>query len=213
LDVQGTTTTVDSTTVQIGDNIIELNGSGATFGGLMIGDVTAPNQVSGSILWDATNDYWIAGTSGSESKILTVGDTDNTVQFSKVGIGTGSDATYELKVSGDIGATGDIVAYISSDERLKDNIQLIENPIQKVEQLRGVTWEWNDEASDAAKDSPNVGVIAQDVERVLPELVHDRENGYKGVDYSKLTGLLIEAMKEQQRQLDEMRERLSQLEG
>jgi hypothetical protein len=70
LQVQGTTTTVDSTTVNIGDNIIELNGTGAVFGGIMIGDVTAPNQVSGSLLWDATNDYWIAGASGSESKVL-----------------------------------------------------------------------------------------------------------------------------------------------
>ena len=70
LEVQGTTTTIDSTTVNIGDNIIELNGTGAAFGGLMIGDVTAPNQVSGSLLWDATNDYWIAGPSGSESKVL-----------------------------------------------------------------------------------------------------------------------------------------------
>jgi hypothetical protein len=284
LDVQGTTTTVDSTTVQIGDNIIELNGAGAANGGMYVSDPTAPNTDTGSMIWDSTNDYWVAGVKGSEIKVLladgdsvisgsgqvdhdsttgfvanehidhsgvsiTAGDgltgggditetrtlnigagtgvtvnadsieigqavgTSDTVQFAKVGVGGASDATYELKVTGDIGATGDIVAYISSDERLKDNIQLIEDPINKLEQLRGVTWEWNDQASDAAKDSPNVGVIAQDVESVLPQLVHDRENGYKGVDYSKLVGLLIEAMKEQQSQLDEMRERLNNLEG
>ena len=68
--VQGTTTSVSSTTVNIGDNIIELNGTGAANGGLMIGDVTAPNQVSGSLLWDATNDKWIAGASGSEYDML-----------------------------------------------------------------------------------------------------------------------------------------------
>jgi len=68
--VQGTQTSVDSTTVNIGDNIIELNGTGAANGGLMIGDVTAPNQVSGSLLWDATNDKWIAGASGSEYDVL-----------------------------------------------------------------------------------------------------------------------------------------------
>ena len=81
LTVSGTTTTVDSTTVNIGDNIIELNGTGAAFGGIMIGDVTAPNQVSGSLLWDATNDYWIAGASGSESKVLLAGG-DNVVSGS-----------------------------------------------------------------------------------------------------------------------------------
>jgi fibronectin-binding autotransporter adhesin len=68
--VSGTTTTVNSTTVEIGDNIIQLNGSAAAFGGLIIVDTTAPNQVSGSLLWDAANDYWIAGASGSESKLL-----------------------------------------------------------------------------------------------------------------------------------------------
>ena len=70
LDIQGTTTTVDSTTVQIGDNIIELNGSGATNAGLVVKDATAPNTVSGSLLWDSTNDYWKAGALGSEEEIL-----------------------------------------------------------------------------------------------------------------------------------------------
>ena len=70
LTVSGTTTTVDSTTVNIGDNIIELNGSGAALGGLYVGDVTSPGLSSGSLLWDGTNNYWIAGPSGSEEKVL-----------------------------------------------------------------------------------------------------------------------------------------------
>ena len=134
--------------------------------------------------------------------------TNSTVQFAKVGVGGASDSTYELKVTGDIGATGDVVAYVSSDERLKKNIELISNPIQKVQALKGVTWVWKDEASDAAKASPNLGVIAQDVEKVLPQLVHDRENGYKGVDYAKMVGLLIEAIKDQQKQIDDLKSRL-----
>jgi len=73
LTVQGTQTVVDSTTVQIGDNIIELNGSGAANGGLLVKDATAPNTVSGSLLWDSTNDYWKAGALGSESKLLRAG--------------------------------------------------------------------------------------------------------------------------------------------
>ena len=70
LTVQGTTTQVDSTTIQLGDNIIELNGTGAANGGLLVKDPTAPNTVSGSLLWDSTNDYWKAGAVGSESKLL-----------------------------------------------------------------------------------------------------------------------------------------------
>ena len=88
-------------------------------------------------------------------------------------------------------------------------MEVISNPIEKVKSLRGVTWEWNELASEAAKQSPNVGVIAQEVEKVLPQLVHDRESGYKGVDYSKLVGLLIEAIKEQQVQIDELKSKLS----
>ena len=76
LTVSGTTTTVDSTTVNIGDNIIELNGSGAALGGIYVGDVTSPGLSSGSILWDGANNYWIAGVSGSESKVLLAGGDD-----------------------------------------------------------------------------------------------------------------------------------------
>jgi hypothetical protein len=111
-------------------------------------------------------------------------------------------------VSGALNVGGDVVAYASSDERLKNNIELISNPIEKVQQLKGVTWEWNENADELQQSLPNVGVIAQDVEKVLPQLVHDRDNGYKGVDYAKLTGLLIEAIKEQQKQIDELKSRL-----
>jgi hypothetical protein len=68
--VAGTQTIVDSTTVAIGDNIIELNGSGATNGGLYVKDATAPNTATGSLLWDSTNDYWVAGVKDEEIKIL-----------------------------------------------------------------------------------------------------------------------------------------------
>jgi hypothetical protein len=73
LTVAGTQTIVDSTTVQIGDNIIELNGSGVANGGLYVKDATAPNTATGSLLWDSTNDYWKAGVKDSESKILLAG--------------------------------------------------------------------------------------------------------------------------------------------
>ena len=111
-------------------------------------------------------------------------------------------------VTGAITATGDITAYASSDERLKDNIQNIENPIEKVQSLKGVTWDWNDNASDVQHSLPNVGVIAQDVEKVLPQLVRDNEGGYKAVDYDKLVGLLIEAVKDQQSQIDELKSKI-----
>jgi hypothetical protein len=81
LTVAGTQTIVNSTTVQIGDNIIELNGSSAANGGLYVKDATNPNTATGSILWDSTNDYWKAGVKDAESKIALMGG-DNLVTAS-----------------------------------------------------------------------------------------------------------------------------------
>jgi len=86
-----------------------------------------------------------------------------------------------------------------SDERLKKNIHTITNPIEKVNALRGVTFEFKKD------DQKQIGVIAQEVEKVLPELVSERPDGYKGVQYENIVGLLIEAIKEQQKQIDELR--------
>ena len=72
--VKGTTTAINSTTVAIGDNIIELNGTSAVNGGLLIKDPTSPNTISGSLLWDTTNDYWIGGQLGSEEKLIRQSD-------------------------------------------------------------------------------------------------------------------------------------------
>ena len=178
------------------------------------GDIALGTRTSGNYVASLVEGTGVTITNNSgegTTPTIAIGQavaTNSEVQFAKLGVGGAHDATYELKVTGDIGATGDIVAYVSSDERLKNNVEVISNPIEKVQSLRGVTWEWNELASDAVKQSPNVGVIAQEVEKVLPQLVHDRENGFKGVDYAKLTGLLIEAIKEQQKQIDELKSKL-----
>ena len=70
LTVQGSTTQVDSTTVNIGDNIIQLNGTGATNAGIVVRDATSPTFTSGSFLWDSTNDKWVAGPLGSEDEVV-----------------------------------------------------------------------------------------------------------------------------------------------
>lgn len=79
LTVSGTTTYVDSQTIQLGDNIIELTGTGSNFAGLLVNDNSGPQ--SGSLLWDAVNNYWIAGGEGSETKIL-LSEGDNVVSSS-----------------------------------------------------------------------------------------------------------------------------------
>ena len=105
-------------------------------------------------------------------------------------------------ISGSLNVTGDVVAYATSDERLKDNIQLISNPIEKVNQLRGVEFDWKDGMPKAGQH--DYGVIAQDVLNVMPELVNQRQDGYYAVDYDKIIGLLIEVVKEQEKRIKEL---------
>jgi hypothetical protein len=118
------------------------------------------------------------------------------------------DDSYMLATTSAFRVTGDVVAYYSSDKRLKDNLTLITDAVSKVSKLSGYSFDWNDK-QDVYKGH-DYGVVAQEVEEVLPELVTTRDNGYKAVKYEKLTVLLIEAIKEQQQQIDELKHLLSQ---
>lgn len=108
-------------------------------------------------------------------------------------------------ISGSLNVTGDITAFHSSDENLKNNIELISQPIDKIKQIKGVSFDWNEKSENTGHD---IGVIAQDIEKVLPELVATRDNGYKAVRYEKIVALLIEAIKDQQSQIDELKSKL-----
>ena len=99
-----------------------------------------------------------------------------------------------IDASGNGRFIGDVVAYSSSDERLKDNKKNINNALEKVESLNGVEFDWNDKQD--VYGGHDIGVIAQEVEKIAPELVSTRDNGYKAVKYEKLVPLLIEAIKE-----------------
>lgn len=111
LTVAGTTTAVNSTTIQLGDNIIELNGTGTANGGLVVKDPTAPNNVSGSLLWDSTNDYWKAGAKDAESKILLAGGDSVVSGSSQITItNTTGFTTYSSSVSASVSALSASVA-------------------------------------------------------------------------------------------------------
>jgi hypothetical protein len=99
----------------------------------------------------------------------------------------------------------DVVAY--SDERLKSNIKTIDNALEKVCSLRGVSFEKN--------NSPSIGVIAQEIEKVIPEVVqtNDDEMSTKAVAYGNLVGLLIEAIKEQEIKITSLENRLAAIEA
>ncbi len=133
----------------------------------------------------------------------------------RVGIGTVSPG-YKLQVSGTIDAEGLVYSFgvpLVSDQRFKKDVVAISNALDKVGRLHGVSFSWKtDEFPDRKfpKDR-QMGFIAQDVEPIVPEVVTTMNDGYKTVDYSKLTPLLVEAVKEQQKEIDELKRLVTQL--
>ena len=99
---------------------------------------------------------------------------------------------------------------VNSDERIKDNIKQIDGALEKVQAIRGVTYNRID-TDDPEKE--HTGVIAQDVEKVLPQVVHEDGQGIKSVAYGNMVGLLIEAIKEQQTQIDDLKAEVTRLKG
>ena len=119
-----------------------------------------------------------------------------------VSINSSSQGSYTFNVTGDIYATADVIAF--SDARVKEDVRTVENALDKVTKLRGVTYIKKDEENKKRK----MGVIAQEVLEVLPEVVHEDNDGYYGVSYGNIVGVLIEAIKEQQKQIDELKQEL-----
>lgn len=103
--------------------------------------------------------------------------------------------TNNLIVNGNVVANGDVVAYNSSDRQLKDNIIVIDNALDKVDRISGVRFTWNNEKQNCYT-GVDVGVLAQEIEEILPEAVVTRDDGYKAVRYEKIIPLLIQAIKE-----------------
>jgi hypothetical protein len=132
---------------------------------------------------------------------------DGNVQFGSLGVGTAASGT-----TGEIRATNDITAYYSSDKRLKTNIQPIQDPLTKLQKIGGYTFEWIPNKDIHSHTGNDIGVIAQEIEEVLPEVTTTRENGYKAVKYEKLTAYLIECVKEQQFHIQQLEDRLVKLE-
>jgi len=133
------------------------------------------------------------------STLHVVGDV--LIQTGALGVGVNPSAT-----DGRIDAGNDIVAFSTSDKRLKENITPIANALEKVRSLTGVEFDWKEETKSVhGYEGHDVGVIAQDVQAVLPEAVRTNDSGYLSVRYEKMIALLIEGMKEQQLQIDELK--------
>ena len=147
------------------------------------------------------------GTTGINAEANLVFNGDH-LTISAGGLHVGSAVT--PATVGKITATNDVVAFASSDKRFKDNIIPISNALEKIKQVSGVEFDWRPLTEEQkiwihSNEGHDIGVIAQEIEEILPEIVTTRENGYKAVRYEKIVALLIEAIKEQQIQIDQLK--------
>ncbi|HSN62528.1 MAG TPA: tail fiber domain-containing protein, partial [Ferruginibacter sp.] len=115
-----------------------------------------------------------------------------------------------LRVGGNIVATSNICAFGSigscSDIRYKTNFSSIKNPLQKIMHLNAIYYNWKQDEFPQMnfKNEKQLGLSAQEVEKYFPEIVQTNDDGYKAIDYSRLTPVLIEGIKEQQQQIEKL---------
>jgi hypothetical protein len=175
-----------------------------------VGEITTTGGITTNAL-DSINGYYSSGN---------IGGTGNAAYFPYGLYSIGPDnwiyGTTYLGNAGDtinfrtntITGTGSIYAgafIYSSDESLKANVTLLNNALEKVKQLEGVSFNWKNTGR------ADIGLIAQDVEKVIPEIVHTNEEGLKSVEYGNLVAILIEAVKEQQEEIDSLQKQIDEL--
>ena len=174
--------------------------------GSATGNITLATQTTGDYVASLVQGTGVTITNNSgenSTPTIAIGQavgTSANVQFNSIGVGTTASGT-----AGEIRATGDITAYYSSDIRLKENIIPIPNALEKINQISGNTYDWKEGYDEIHSHKGNdVGVIAQEIEAVLPQIVTNRDTGFKAVQYEKIIPLLIEAIKELSAKVDSL---------
>ena len=194
--------------------MLEVNGATIQTGGW--GEVIRAKATYPGYTFNSNNSKW-AGIfydyswgmrfyiNSSSSNVTSGTPMVNIKNTGNIRIGDGNDPSYKLDVAGTIRATSDVIAF--SDRRVKENIITIDNALDKVTKLRGVTYT----RKDIEDKSTKVGVIAQEVLDVLPEVVSQDDEGKYSVAYGNLAGVFIEAIKELKAEIDSLKEEIKQL--
>ena len=207
LDMSDAGTGIFNHDVRVGDNSFFIGGAGdditmssdGTNGIIQTGNGSFTVDCADDIVLDADGGTIVFKDGGTEIAFLSLDNSGFFDIFSSVsdndlrirgndGGSTINALTFDMSDAGAATFNNNVTAF--SDERLKDNIETLEDGLDKVEQLRGVTY--------TRDGRENIGVIAQEIEKILPEIVKtaDDEMGTKSVDYSRITAVLIEAVKD-----------------
>jgi hypothetical protein len=143
------------------------------------------------------------------SGTLVIGSINDDLRMRSLVVGSFTGLLLPNGVDGKIEASGDIVGFSSSDERLKEDIKVIDNATEKLSRIRGVKFNWKKEFEYLhGFEGADMGVIAQDVMEEFPEAIKTRETGYLAVRYEKLIGLLVAAVNEQSEEIKELKSKL-----
>lgn len=170
---------------------------------LVNGAVTFANQMNFSGNGSFSNTLSVTGATNLSNTLTVAGS----ARVLTLGVGTAPSGT-----TGEIRAINNITAYYSSDESLKENVKNIENALDKLMLINGVEFDWTEDYINRHGGEDNyfvrrhdVGVIAQEIEKVLPEVVATRGDGTKAVKYDRIVALLIEAIKELKTEVDSLK--------
>ena len=243
IDGYGHVTSISTATeTVVNTNTTYSAGTGLTLSGTTFNNaITNNNQLTNGAGYVTTDTTYSAGTAlglngttfnvspdlifatvptiGTIMGKIEVGTTNGIRFFTWDGV-VGNNETMRLTTGDDLHVAGDVLAFSTtlSDERLKDNVTEIKGALNKIETMRGVSYTWNKGSRKGQKD---IGVIAQEVEQVIPEIVREHKfevgefegdkNSYKTVDYEKLSAVLIEAVKELSAKVKTLEETVSKL--
>ena len=214
-DVSMTGKVVSSGTIELAGDI-DFSGSfpnGAAINNVLVGVGTNKNEITTKTL---QGDLILNAAPGFRVAIATETQYDAPVTYNQLVQNTGfttfagdvyfagAGATF---CGGPLHVCDDIVAFYgqSSDISLKENISTLDNPLAKVMQIRGTEYDWKE--GNKNYSGHDIGVIAQDIEKVLPEAVSTKPDGTKGVHYNKLIPLLIEAVKDLSNKIDDIKDK------
>ncbi|NBP00848.1 MAG: tail fiber domain-containing protein [Proteobacteria bacterium] len=201
-DVIKTTNTTNATSTQTG--ALQISGGAGIGQNLYVGggvNITGITTITNATEATSTTTGALIVTGG-------LGIGKNIVSRGSLWVGGGTIAT---GVAGEIRASNEITAYYGSDKNLKENIVPLSDAIEKINSIGGYEFDWKQSYIDARGGEDgyyvrkhDIGVIAQEIENVLPEIVGTRADGFKAVKYEKIVPLLIEAIKEQQKIINQI---------
>ena len=185
-----------------GKRIVVGNSEAGTESGFVVGE---DNDNRAWMLWNVDSNYWGMGTKESGSAY---GST-LVLRSGEVGIGTNA-PNYTLDVRGSIGSN---TTLYHSDKRWKKDIKDLQGSLDRVVRLQGVQYRWKEDEYPEMNfpEGDQIGLIAQDVEKIIPEVVNESSDGFKSIEYAKLVSVLIESIKEQQQQITKQQDQLERL--